>query len=227
MNDMIIHVGHYGSGKSELSLKYAYEWAEEGHAVTLVDLDIVNPYFRTGEHKDELEAAGIEVIRPNFAKLGLDVPSLPPEVASAFHGEGRHVIFDVGGDPTGAAALGVYRQRIINAEATIRCVINTCRPFTSDAKSIVTMVQDIERRSRLKVAELIHNTNAAYDTEADMVVRGQAIMEDAAEVLGLPITAIYAMQSVIEHLPQSFMTQYQDRIKAMEPKMRPAWLDGQ
>ncbi len=227
MNNMIIHVGHYGSGKSELSLKYAYLWAEQGHAVTLVDLDIVNPYFRTGEHKEQLEAAGIRVIRPNFAKLGLDVPSLPPEVASVFHGSDRRVIFDVGGDPTGAAALGGYHQRINNADATVRCVINVLRPFTADAAGIVTMVRDIERRSRIKVMELINNTNAAYDTEADMVVEGQRIIEEAAEELGLPITAIYAMQSVIDDLPEAFKEKYEDSIHVLEPKMRPAWLDGQ
>ncbi|MDO4800297.1 MAG: hypothetical protein Q4A52_07285 [Bacillota bacterium] len=42
-------VGHYGSGKSEFSVNYALALAALGAPVTVCDLDIVNPYFRSRE----------------------------------------------------------------------------------------------------------------------------------------------------------------------------------
>ena len=40
----IVITGNYGSGKTELSLNLALHYAET-EKTTLVDLDIVNPYF--------------------------------------------------------------------------------------------------------------------------------------------------------------------------------------
>ena len=44
-------VGHYGVGKTNFSVNLAIDLAAEGNHVTLVDLDIVNPYFRASEQR--------------------------------------------------------------------------------------------------------------------------------------------------------------------------------
>lgn len=44
-----IITGHYGSGKTNISVNMALELAKRGEKVTVVDLDIVNPYFRTAD----------------------------------------------------------------------------------------------------------------------------------------------------------------------------------
>mgnify|MGYP000228588743 CR=1 FL=1 len=61
-------VGNYGSGKTELAIAIARTQrarVPEGR-IALVDLDIVNPYFRSAEQHALLEAEGIsaEVIDP-------------------------------------------------------------------------------------------------------------------------------------------------------------------
>ena len=84
MSRITIHIGHYGSGKTELSLNLVHELLKQGNKVTLADLDIVNPYFRSGEHKEALEKLGAKVIRPNFEGTNVDVPSLPADVVSVF-----------------------------------------------------------------------------------------------------------------------------------------------
>ena len=48
LTDTVIVAGHYGSGKTNLSLNLALRLREEGKPVTLCDLDVVNPYFRKG-----------------------------------------------------------------------------------------------------------------------------------------------------------------------------------
>ena len=106
-NRFIVITGNYGSGKTELSLNLALYYAGKGKT-TLVDLDIVNPYFRTGEKAEMLQEAGIRVLMPTFAMTTVDIPALPPEIQSVFEVPSDRVIFDVGGDDTGAAALGRY-----------------------------------------------------------------------------------------------------------------------
>ena len=101
-------VGHFGSGKTEISLNIAFNAAKDSKKVTLVDLDIVNPYFRTAERFRELEAAGIRLLNPSFVTSGVEIPALPAEIYSAFSDDSDLVIFDVGGDAAGAIALGQY-----------------------------------------------------------------------------------------------------------------------
>ena len=50
--------GHYGSGKTNVAVNMAYELAERYDTVTVADLDIVNPYFRTKDSAEVLDAAG-------------------------------------------------------------------------------------------------------------------------------------------------------------------------
>ena len=76
--------GNYGSGKTELALNIALRLAGAGKKVTLVDLDIVNPYFRSAEKAAEMEAAGIRVLMPTFAMTTVDIPALPAEIQSVF-----------------------------------------------------------------------------------------------------------------------------------------------
>ena len=93
MKKYLIIIGNFGSGKTELALNIAFE-AAETKKVTFVDLDIVNPYFRSTERKAELEAAGIRLLSPSFTNLGVEVPSLPAEIFSAFSDNSDLVIFE-------------------------------------------------------------------------------------------------------------------------------------
>ena len=43
-------VGHYGSGKTELAVNMALSLAKSAPTM-LIDLDIVNPYFRSRERR--------------------------------------------------------------------------------------------------------------------------------------------------------------------------------
>lgn len=225
MSRITVHIGHYGSGKTELSLNLVRKLIKQNEKVTLVDLDIVNPYFRSGEHKDALEKLGAKVIRPNFEGTNVDVPSLPPDVMSAFTDKKSKVIFDVGGDASGATALGRYHNDIDEDDSRIICVVNTLRPFTKTAEEIVKMVHSLERASRLKIDALINNTNVAMETTGSMLVNSQKVVEDAAKKLGIKVEQIGAMQSVINELPKDFYDKYKDMITPVELFMRKDWMD--
>ena len=42
-----VFTGHFGSGKTELAVNYALWLKKQGKEVTVIDFDLVNPYFRT------------------------------------------------------------------------------------------------------------------------------------------------------------------------------------
>lgn len=219
-------MGHYGSGKTEITLNKALEWAGAGRKVTLVDLDIVNPYFRSGEQRERLEAAGVRVLAPTFEGTTVDVPSLPAEIQSVFSDRERLVFFDVGGDPSGAAALGRYKPYFDRDEAEVLCVVNTCRPFTGSAGEIEDMVRAVEERSRLRVEGLIHNSNLALQTTARILEDGQPLVEEAAAALEIPVRAIYGLPGVLESLSPQFRSRYGALLRPLTLYMRPQWMDG-
>ena len=117
--------GNYGSGKTEIALNLAFSYAKS-QMTTLVDLDIVNPYFRSGEKVQEAERKGIRMLMPTYAMTTVDIPALPAEIQSVFETPSDRVIFDVGGDDTGAAALGRYYPSFMSRreETTVAMVIN-------------------------------------------------------------------------------------------------------
>ena len=87
---LTIVTGHYGTGKTEFSVNLALALAGEGARTALADLDIVNPYFRSREQRELLEAAGVRVLaryRPRILRedyqLLYVVNAARPEVRTA------------------------------------------------------------------------------------------------------------------------------------------------
>ena len=105
---LTLFAGHYGSGKTNIAVNYALHLAKEGKQVCIADLDIVNPYFRTADSRQELESAGVELISPQFANSNVDLPALPAQAYKLVQDKRCYGIMDIGGDDRGAYALGRY-----------------------------------------------------------------------------------------------------------------------
>ena len=136
-SNIYIVTGHYGSGKTEFSVNYALSLKKTCEKVFLVDLDIVNPYFRSNDARALLEDAGICVIAPAYAGTNVDIPVLPPEIMRIFEEEDAKIILDVGGDDDGAIALGRYKKYFDESGYELYLVVNTRRPLTSNADEII------------------------------------------------------------------------------------------
>ena len=182
-----ITVGHYGSGKTEFSVNYALELKKSHDNVILVDLDIVNPYFRSNDARSLLESNGITVIAPDYAGTNVDIPVLPAEIMRIFNEKDAKIILDVGGDDDGAIALGRYKQFFDKADYEMSLVVNTKRPLSKTVAEIIEMKENIETASRLKVTNIISDTNIADETTKDIIIRGYEITKEAAQKLNLPV----------------------------------------
>lgn len=95
---IIILIGNYCSGKTEIALNLAVRAAERGLKTQVVDLDRINDYFRMSDHIRVLGQRGVGLVSPSFVGCGLTQTVMPARVASAFDGDWDLVVFDVGGD---------------------------------------------------------------------------------------------------------------------------------
>ncbi len=196
-----IFTGHFGSGKTEIAINYSIASARGGNRTIIVDLDIVNPFFRVSERRDILNKEGIEVISPNFAGTGLDIPSLPAKILSVFQRKDYNVVFDVGGDDTGATALGRFFPYFSQETYAMYYVVNVYRPLSNNKEDIMDMLASIESHSRLHVTHLINNSNISHETTFYDIMNGQSIVEDVSRELGIPIAYISGKPDIIKMLP--------------------------
>jgi len=185
-NRLFIFTGGLGSGKTELAINTALALRARG-PVALVDLDIVNPYFRTRRARTALAALGVEVVCGPGELAEADTPVLVPAIMRVLTGGDRLGVFDVGGDDVGAVVLGSFRPYLQAKEAAVFFVVNVCRPRTRAAAQIVRLVRAIERAARVRVDYLVNNTNLGPRTDAALVVSGQAVVEEAAAALGVEV----------------------------------------
>lgn len=218
---ILVLVGNYGSGKTEISLNLALKLARRGEKVTLVDLDIVNPYFRSSERTDLLEKEGVKVYAPSFAMSTVDVPSLPADIQAVFADKSRRVIFDVGGDDTGAAALGQYKPYFDQDDVEVLFVVNAFRPLSGDADSVCDLMLRVAGRSRLSPTAVINNANVAWETEESDLVRGEELLREVSTRMNLPIGYLCAKQDILDKLPDHLSG---ERI-AIDILMRPEWME--
>ncbi|MBO4927160.1 MAG: hypothetical protein J5379_02785 [Clostridiales bacterium] len=200
---LYVFVGAYGSGKSEVSVHFAHKLKKEDPSakVMLADLDIVNPYYRSADAKDALEAEGIRVIVPEYANTNVDVPALSGEVYSAFDMPDTVAVFDIGGEDLGARVLGAMLSRFQNIEYRVYMVVNAFRPFTSDAESIRQMAAELSEAARLPISGFINNSNLLEETTEDELIEGEQVLLSAQELTGIPV--VY--QTGLDHvLPDSW-----------------------
>lgn len=189
MKKITIVTGHYGSGKTNLSVNLAVKAAEEGKKVAVVDLDLVNPYFRTADFKQLFEDMGIKLIAPDFANTNLDVPSIQFDVEQLAASEDC-LIIDVGGDDAGATALGRYAEALLEmlpGDIDMFYVINQRRTLTSNAEEAVTLMYEIEQASRMKHTAIVNNTNLGCETTAEIIEESADFADRVAEKTGLPL----------------------------------------
>lgn len=191
-----IFTGHYGTGKSEIAVNAAVSIKQERDKVVLVDMDIVNPFFRSLDAKNMLESMGISVLALLFANTNVDVPALIPEIAAAIKNQDNSVILDVGGDEDGARVLGRYRGDIQDGEYDMFFVINRARPLTGDLEDTLEYMEAIQEASRLKVTKLISNTHYLDHTTPDDVKHGLELSRRVSEKTGVPIAAVSVMEGM-------------------------------
>ncbi|MCK5485077.1 MAG: cobalamin biosynthesis protein CbiA, partial [Desulfobacterales bacterium] len=143
LTGIVVVVGSYGSGKTEVSINLAVHRKRAGVDVRIADLDLVNPYFRTREAKGPLSEMGIEVVLPPDQYLHADLPILSPLVAGMIRQPAELTLLDVGGDDAGATILATLEDAFKNRLIRVLQVVNPLRPFTETFEGCLKVRKEI------------------------------------------------------------------------------------
>ena len=193
--------GHYGSGKTNIAVNLAMKQKREGFDVTVADLDIVNPYYRTKDSEEELKAAGIPLISSPFANSNVDLPALPQELYRIVDETDTHMVVDIGGDDRGAYALGRFAQKLKDEnDYEMILVINKYRPLTADEKDAVAIMKEIEEAGHLPFTAIVNNSNLGKETTAEDVLNSVPYAEKMAKDTGLPMLLTTVREDLLPEL---------------------------
>ncbi len=201
MKRITIFAGHYGSGKTTAAVAYGKKLREQHEKVMIVDIDLINPYYRTKDAQDELDALGIQVVSPTYANTNIETPSIPAGVMAAFSQKDTYVVFDAAGDDDGAVVLSRYFIDFSQEEYDFFLVINSKRPLTKDKESIIMYKRDIEVASRLLFTALVNATNLSYETTLADILEGEKIAEEVSQECKIPNRYTFVWDKLMEELP--------------------------
>lgn len=214
---IVVIVGHYGSGKSELAINLALlqsaimnqqqsiqdKVRAEGDisaarkSIYIVDLDIVNPYFRSREKADFLMSQNIGVISSAEDFPAVDLPYMPGEIAKVFKDEETMAVIDAGGDPAGARVLARYAKDIKDSGAQVYMVINGNRPLTKEPGEIIKYMNDISGAANVRINGIINNTHLLGKTEPEDIYRGALVAKEVSDLTGVPMVGHAVEKSLI------------------------------
>ena len=215
-----VFAGHYGSGKTNIAVNYALKISETEKSVSIADLDIVNPYFRTKDSAKMLKKAGIKLISSEYANTNVDTPALPAEIYSVFSDKSVHAVLDVGGDDRGALALGRYVPYMLEEnDYEMLFVINKYRFLTSDAASTVEVMREIEAAAGLKFTGIVNNSNIGEETTAQAVLDSLEYANEVSKITNLEIKMTTVKKELFKELETKI-----NNLQPLELFVRQSWL---
>lgn len=204
--DLYIFAGHFGSGKSEIAINFAYKSLKNGNGKPyIIDLDIIKPYFRSRMVRNLLLSSGIEIIVPEGDRIFADLPQLMPQVKGLIKSKDKFLIFDVAGDPEGARVLSIFSEDIKKRSYKFYIVINIKRPRTEDLEGNLKMLEEIEENSKLKVNGIVSNTHLMDETTPDVVLEGFEIAKEISKLKKIPIWGVVMTKKIAQKIPKELI----------------------
>ncbi len=179
--------GNYGCGKTNLAVNLALLLEKRGK-VSIVDIDTVNPYFRTADFTNFLRSKGISVFYPRYAGTNLDIPVLSFDPESIIAGS-DYTIIDAGGSEAGAYPIGTNRKTLekLGDDPEMLYVFNMYRQTENSPREIVEMMREIERAAGLRCTALVNNSNLGADTTPLLIKKSEKFAKEVERLSGLPL----------------------------------------
>lgn len=223
-NRITIITGHYGSGKTEFSVSLAMMLAKSGVSpLSVIDLDIANPYFRSRERRETLEAEGIGVFGSLYDKeITAELPALGAKLRAPLESTDTRVIVDAGGNDSGAIVLNQFRKYFTDEASTALAVVNFSRYETQTVENAAEHVLSIERVTGLTIKYIVNNTHFLRETTADDIIRGHGLALSLCEKIGKSLFCDCYPLPVVK---AAELSELRDTIFPLAMYMRPTWLD--
>ena len=220
----IIVTGHYGSGKTEFAISLAMLIRAEGTGrLAIIDLDIVNPYFRSRERREMLEESEISVFGSVFDReVTAEMPALGASVRAPLEDEGCRVIVDAGGNDSGALVLNQFGKYFSGDDTTVLAVVNANRPDTGNLSGALKHIAAIEAVTGLTVTGIVNNCHLLRETTASTVIKGRDLCVKIFEATGKQLFCDCYPAGIVSPGDLSGIS---GNLMPLGLYMRPTWLD--
>lgn len=225
---IVVFIGHFGSGKTETAVNYALRVHEEtGRKTAIADLDIANPFFRSREKKEMMEARGVENLSNLYGGMITDeVPAIDPQIRRPLENKEYRAIVDAGGDPSGAKLLVQFQDLLQVPDCDVFAVINANRPITATAEKALPLLRQMEDICGLRITGIVNNTHMLRQTTAEDIMRGYRVAKQVADEMGLRVVYSTCEHHLIEPLKELAAKEpFECEIFSIELQMRDTWLD--
>jgi hypothetical protein len=217
---IVVIVGNYGSGKSEVAVNLAVHHRQLGMKVRIADLDLVNPYFRSREAAQQLSELGIDMVLPPKPYVQSELPVLSPAVAGLIRQPGDVAILDVGGDNVGAMVLAALADAFSGRRCQVLQVVNPLRPATATQAGCAKIRREIEASAKLAVTGLVGNANLIDETTPREIADGYRFVKELSAASGLPLAFITVPA---ELLVQVDAARFDCPVLAIRRQLVPPW----
>jgi hypothetical protein len=220
LEGVVVIVGSYGSGKSEVAVNLAVHHRQAGMRVRIADLDLVNPYFRSREAEAQLTALGVEVVLPPRPFVRSELPVLSPLVAGLIRRPEGLAILDAGGDNVGVMVLAALGDAFAGRGCQVLQVINPLRPDTRTVEGCMALRRRIEASAKLAVTGLVGNANLIDETTPQVILDGYGFVNAVCASSGLPLAFVTVAE---ELLPQVDPAQFDCPVLTIRRQLVPPW----
>ncbi|HAO20207.1 MAG: cobalamin biosynthesis protein CbiA [Desulfobacteraceae bacterium IS3] len=217
---IVIIVGNYGSGKTEVAINLAVHQKRRGIDVRVADLDLVNPYFRTREARKALAELGIEVVLPPEQYLHADLPILTPAIGGMIRKPSQLTVLDVGGDDAGARVLAALADALKDKPVRVIQVVNTYRPFTDTVDGCLRLRKEIENASKMTITGIIGNTHLLDDTTSADIYRGYEFVRQLSDETGMTLEFVTVAANLLTDIDTA---RFSCPVLPIERQLVPPW----
>lgn len=224
LDGIVIIVGSYGSGKTEVSINLAANRKRAGVEVIIADLDLVNPYFRTREAKDQLSTLGIDVVVPPERYLKADLPILSPAVGGLIRNPHQLTLLDVGGDDVGATVLATLGDALRGRRFRVFQVVNPFRPFTETVEGCLKIRDAIENSAKITITGIVGNANLIDETTVADIYEGYEFVKLLSEESRLPLEFITVAANLLSDVD---LKRFSCPVLTIHRQLVPPWKKAQ
>ncbi len=221
MGGIVILVGAYGSGKTEVAVNLAAHMRSKGRRVRIADLDLVNPYFRTRQARHALGRLGIDVVLPPTQFMHADLPILDPKVAGMIRSPVDLTLLDVGGDDAGATVLAALADAFSGKTFHLLQVVNPYRPYTDTVDGCLLIRRQIEAKAKMAINGIVGNANFMEETTVHDIISGYAFCRKVADAADIPLMFVTVAKTLLTRLDKKAI---QCPILPVNRQLTPPWI---
>ena len=227
MKRIIVIAGHYGSGKTELAVSLAMELSAQKDRdfprLSVVDLDVANPYFRSRERMQLLREHSVSLYADVFDSTGTtaELPALTAALRAPLEDEGCRTIVDLGGNDAGARVLKQFAKYFQGDDHELWAVVNFRRYETLTVENARAHVEAIQRELEMPVTGLVNNTHLLRETTADIIREGREKAEVLSGEMKIPLLFTCYPAGLVSPEALTGISP----LKPLGLYMRPAYLD--